>query len=564
MCWGRDGTWQKAVIMVTSAALILLAVAPQGIASAAASAAGSTTTTTVPAVGATTTTVPATGAAKATGKPAGATTTTTKPPLPKVSSSITDGQSVAALLSQAVTLDAVGVDKSGVQSAVALTQQKLDQEAVTIRQLRQAAARASERAATLLARARTAQAAYSSLDQAVKQAVLFLYVNGPSNVTVNPSAGNALAYAIDYADTAITPNGILDTRSFDARSQEQALSEARKAAAAADRATAAATAAIAAETSEQGRLLAILSSMSAATAAVASQVAADHAALASQAGVELLSATSLQFTPKGSIPPPLSTTAVALEWAFAELGQPYVWGATGPNSFDCSGLTQFVWRQAGVNIPRVASAQYAWTIPVPLSQLLPGDLVFYGTTDIHHVGIYIGNGLMINAPHTGTVVQVSSIWWSDLAGFGRVHTAGTPVPSHQSPNQAHPAKAQVVATPGPVPSQKKPPPGWKPKPGSSTPLAVYPGPPTTPAPTTTVPSTTTSTTSTPPTQPPTTIQSAPPTTQPTATTVSSSTTALPPPTTTPTAPTLAPSTDGASTTTTTSTSTTTTSTLPGG
>ena len=86
-------------------------------------------------------------------------------------------------------------------------------------------------------------------------------------------------------------------------------------------------------------------------------------------------------------------------------------------------MTQYVWRQAGVTIPRVAAAQYAWTIPVPLSQLLPGDLVFYGTTDIHHVGIYIGDGLMINAPHTGTVVQVSSIWWSDLAGFGRVHAA---------------------------------------------------------------------------------------------------------------------------------------------
>ena len=92
--------------------------------------------------------------------------------------------------------------------------------------------------------------------------------------------------------------------------------------------------------------------------------------------------------------------------------------------FDCSGLTQYVWRQAGVSIPRVAADQDAWTIPVPLSQLLPGDLVFYGQTDIHHVGIYIGDGLMINAPHTGTVVQVSSIWWSDLAGFGRVHAPG--------------------------------------------------------------------------------------------------------------------------------------------
>ena len=172
----------------------------------------------------------------------------------------------------------------------------------------------------------------------------------------------------------------------------------------------------------------------------------------------------------------MSTTPVALSWAFAELGKTYVWGATGPNTFDCSGLTQYVWREAGVSIPRVAAAQDAWTIPVPLSRLLPGDLVFYGETDIHHVGIYIGDGLMINAPHTGTVVQVSSIWWSDLAGFGRVHAPGTPFPLHQPPSIAKPATRVVVATPGPVPSQRKAPPGWKPHPGSSTPFEVYAGP----------------------------------------------------------------------------------------
>ncbi len=528
MCWGRDGTWRQAVILVFSVAIVVLAVAPQGIASAA--SVGTTTTTPAggspgPAGGATTTTTkPANGATTTTTKPAGkATTTTTTPPLPAVTPSISDGQSVAALLGQAVALDAVGVDTSGVQEAIALTQQKLDQQAVTVRQLRQAASRAEQRANSLFARARQADAAYASLDHAVKQAVLFLYLNGLTTVTVNPDAGNALAYAMDYADTAITPNGILATRGYDARTEEQALADARKAAAAADRATAAATAAVAAEQSEQTRLLAVLSSMSAATAALANQVAVDHAALASQAGAELLSATSLQFTPKGGVPAPLPTTTVALKWAFAELGKPYVWGATGPNSFDCSGLTQFVWRQAGVNIPRVAAAQFAWTIPVPLSQLLPGDLVFYGTTDIHHVGIYIGDGLMINAPHTGTVVQVSSIWWSDLAGFGRVHTTGTPVPLHQPPNLTHPAAAEVVATSGPVPSQGKPPPGWAPKPGSSTPLSVYPGPPTTPAPTTTAPPATTSTTSAPPTTPPTTEPSSSTTSPTTASTTTTST-----------------------------------------
>ncbi len=145
----------------------------------------------------------------------------------------------------------------------------------------------------------------------------------------------------------------------------------------------------------------------------------------------------------------MSTTSVALAWAFSELGKPYVWAATGPNSFDCSGLTQFVWRKAGVAIPRVAADQYSWTVPVPLSQLLPGDLVFFGTTDIHHVGIYIGDGLMINAPHTGDVVRVSSIWWSDLAGFGRVHASGVPVPQHMPPSARRTRDAGRHAARGP-------------------------------------------------------------------------------------------------------------------
>src|SRR5262249_52743352 len=78
---------------------------------------------------------------------------------------------------------------------------------------------------------------------------------------------------------------------------------------------------------------------------------------------------------------------------------------------------------------------------------------FYGKTDIHHVGIYIGDGLMINSPHTGDVVRVSSIWWSDLAGFGRVHAPGTPVPAHNPPTVQKPARPAVVLTAGPVPSQ---------------------------------------------------------------------------------------------------------------
>jgi cell wall-associated NlpC family hydrolase len=415
--------------------------------------------------------------------------------------SVTDGQKATTLLSNAVALASVGVDSSAVQAAVAVTQRSLDQDAVIAVKMNQQAQEADQRAAAARQGARSAAAAYQSLAGALKAAVLFLYTSGPTSLTVSPSAGNALAYAITYANTALTPNGLLDLRHADLQQEARDLATAEKAQKAADAARAKAAQALAAEAAQQTRLLAELSS---AAGSSAQQVAADHAALAAQAGAELLSATALQFTPKGSLPAPLATTSVALAWAFSELGKPYLWGGTGPDSFDCSGLTQYVWRQAGVQIPRVAADQYAWTIPVPLSQLLPGDLVFFGKTDIHHVGIYIGDGLMINAPHTGTVVQVSSIWWSDLAGFGRVHAPGVPVPLHQPPTPQKPAKPAVVPTAGPVPSQTKPPAGWVPGPGKSSPLDVFAGTPPLPTPdsttttpdsssTTTVPDTTTTT-----------------------------------------------------------------------
>jgi peptidoglycan DL-endopeptidase CwlO len=400
---------------------------------------------------------------------AAATTTTTLPPIPKVSPSITDGQSPQALLANAIELSSVGIDTSALATAIAATQAKMDSEAAEAHEAATAAARAAAAANEALRTAASATQAFESTDSAVKVAVTYLYTRGPMALSVNPGAGVASIYAADYAESAISPFGILSTRFQDERDLTQALGQAKSAQAKADKAEKKSAAALAAERSEVGRLQSELSAISKASAV---EVEADHVELAAQAGQELLAASSLQFNPKTPVAPPLSTTPVALTWAFAELGKPYVWGATGPSSFDCSGLTQFVWRAAGVSIPRVAADQDAWTIPVPLSQLLPGDLVFYGETDIHHVGIYIGDGLMINAPHTGTMVQVSSIWWSDLAGFGRVHAQGIPVPPHQPPSLTKPAQPVVVPTPGPVPSQTKPPKGWTPHPGSSTPIVV--------------------------------------------------------------------------------------------
>jgi cell wall-associated NlpC family hydrolase len=117
----------------------------------------------------------------------------------------------------------------------------------------------------------------------------------------------------------------------------------------------------------------------------------------------------------------LAQTPTVMALGLAQLGKPYLWGGTGPDQFDCSGLMQWSWfLGGGVKIPRVAADQQAWATPIPISQILPGDLVFFGAP-AHHVGMYLGGGLMLDAPHTGAWVEVVPIWWTELSGFGRVH-----------------------------------------------------------------------------------------------------------------------------------------------
>ncbi len=123
----------------------------------------------------------------------------------------------------------------------------------------------------------------------------------------------------------------------------------------------------------------------------------------------------------------------AVQVALAQLGAPYRWGATGPSEFDCSGLTSFAYAAAGRPIPRTSRIQYAALQQsgrgVAMGSLLPGDLVFFATdtgnpATIHHVGMYIGKGLMVHAPHTGDVVRVASVWRNDYAGAVRPAPAG--------------------------------------------------------------------------------------------------------------------------------------------
>jgi cell wall-associated NlpC family hydrolase len=110
--------------------------------------------------------------------------------------------------------------------------------------------------------------------------------------------------------------------------------------------------------------------------------------------------------------------AAAIRYAMAQVGKSYVYGAAGPNSFDCSGLTMMAWAQAGVALPHSSSAQYGSGPHVAASALQPGDLVFY-YSPISHVAMYIGNGLIVHAANPGAGVRVSELYSMPYVGAVR-------------------------------------------------------------------------------------------------------------------------------------------------
>lgn len=123
--------------------------------------------------------------------------------------------------------------------------------------------------------------------------------------------------------------------------------------------------------------------------------------------------------PEKQFPPPTrAARSEVVSIAKRYLGAPYRWAADGPNSFDCSGFTMFVYRQVGVSLPHSSRAQIHYGERVSRGNLEPGDLVFFGSP-IHHVGIYVGGGRYIHAPSSGDVVKISSLSRSDYAGACR-------------------------------------------------------------------------------------------------------------------------------------------------
>lgn len=109
-----------------------------------------------------------------------------------------------------------------------------------------------------------------------------------------------------------------------------------------------------------------------------------------------------------------------ISWANLEIGKPYVYGDEGPNTFDCSGLMQFIFGKVGTSLPRTAAEQQRYATPVTDPQ--PGDLVFWGDP-AYHVALYIGGGKIIAAPHSGANVEIENVW-GQPAGYGRVPGVG--------------------------------------------------------------------------------------------------------------------------------------------
>ena len=202
-------------------------------------------------------------------------------------------------------------------------------------------------------------------------------------------------------------------------------------------AAAAAARAAAAEAARQARLAAARAKAARDAAAKrAAEAAAKRAAAeaarqraaaeaADRAAAEAAKGQTGAASPQPSDPPPppppsRGGVSAVIAYAQAQLGKPYGWGAAGPSSFDCSGLTMMAWRQAGVYLSHYTGAQWSETSRVAISDLRPGDLVFFGYSgpSSHHVGLYVGDGQMIEAPHTGAVVRYASIYRSDLLPYG--------------------------------------------------------------------------------------------------------------------------------------------------
>jgi cell wall-associated NlpC family hydrolase len=156
----------------------------------------------------------------------------------------------------------------------------------------------------------------------------------------------------------------------------------------------------------------------AAAAAFRARLAAQQAA---QQAAQATLGTAFHTVAATSLPPLLPGAAGAVQAAEREVGVPYVWGGTTPAGFDCSGLVMWAYAQVGISLPHFSGAQYDVTIHIPLADIQPGDILFYGPGGTEHEAMYVGGGMMVEAPYTGASVHITPVRTGPgFAGVGRV------------------------------------------------------------------------------------------------------------------------------------------------
>ena len=338
-----------------------------------------------------------------------------------------------------------------VQTAAEVANEKYNLARILLQQRTDAANAAQDRA---VAAQKTADIALDKLGQFAATAYMqggnlgqleaFLSSKGPQEV-LDRAAGIQLITDIrsrimQDADASSVVAGVLRRQAAQARAQQLAAEQAAESAKAEAEAKAVAAAAETARIKQQqGAMIAQLAALRATSitlerqrqaglkaeaerrAAAARKAAALARAAAARAAAARVAARRGTTSGSGSHGPAPSHGGV-IGFAQAQLGEPYLWGGAGPDSWDCSGLTAAAWAQAGVNLSHYTGFQWAETRRVALADLQPGDLVFYGDSgpSSHHVGLYVGNDMMIDAPHTGSYVRYDNIYefGSDLLPEG--------------------------------------------------------------------------------------------------------------------------------------------------
>lgn len=260
------------------------------------------------------------------------------------------------------------------------------------------------------------------LEERLDQRIDHMYRNGPLGML------EVLLDTHSFSEFATVWDTLTDLSTRDASEAEElrnARAEAETAQVELREAQAAAKSELDAMAARKAEIMAVLRTRQDTLAGLEAEVAAieseertqeERAARAAQASARS-SRSSSGSEPRGA--PSNAPRSEVVDIAMRYLGSPYRWGASGPDAFDCSGFTMFVYAQVGVSLPHSSRAQYGSGERVSRAHLQPGDLVFFGRSRIHHVGIYVGGGQYIHSPRTGDVVRVSSMDRSDYAGAVR-------------------------------------------------------------------------------------------------------------------------------------------------